>query len=816
LSTTLLWVRRGAFTLAALVAALVLLWLVILYWAHHAATANLPQIDGAIHLPGLTAPVQVRRDGHGVPHIDAATQDDMLFAQGYVTAQDRLFQMDALRRNSSGELAEILGPSMVEHDKLQRVYQFRSIAERIYANLTEADRHRFEVYSSGVNLYIQQNLNNLPVEFRLLHYRPRHWRGVDCLLVVLNMADTLDSHWDVKLMRERVAAKLHDPKLEADLYPVGSWRDQPPATAVADMTEPHPAPPIDLEDEEHAGLPAAGESPLALSALLHRPICPACAMAERLAAGSNNWVIAGKHTASGKPLLSNDMHLGLTVPNIWYMADLKAPGFHASGVTIPGAPMVVQGHNDHVAWGITALYSDVQDLYVEKLDGKGNYLAPTGEWLPLGHAHEVIKVRFGRDVKLDVDLTAHGPLLNPIFHRETRPISLRWTIYDAALGSVPLYEMNTAADASQFTSALSGWCYPTLNMVYADQNHIAYQAIGKVPVRPAGLVGVPITDNTHEWQGYIPFEEMPHDWDPKSGLLATANSRVTPNDTKFPLTLEWADPYRAERVYADLRGRNGLTRADMLDVETDIFSSVDQELAQRFAYAIDHTENPEPQLKQAADLLRTWDGKLTTDSPAASIVNAARHAFWPLVLKPKLGDEADSYRWSESNFAEEELITHGGGSTVNSPPSPWLPAGYKNWDALLADAVRQGIKNSKAPADLSHWAYGNWHVIDLEHPLLGMIPGLKGWSGTGELPLSGDTTTIKQVGRDFGPSQRFTMDFSSIDDSTENIVLGQSGNPASPWFRDQWHDWYSGTTFALPYSDAAVAKATAHTLELLP
>ena len=177
MSTTLLWIRRGAFTLAALVAALVLLWLVILYWAHHAATANLPQVDGAIHLSGLTAPVHVRRDGHGVPHIDAATQDDMLFAQGYITAQDRLFQMDALRRNSSGELAEILGPSMVEHDKLQRVYQFRSIAERIYANLTEADRHRFEVYASGVNLYIQQNLDNLPVEFRLLRLllsRPGH------------------------------------------------------------------------------------------------------------------------------------------------------------------------------------------------------------------------------------------------------------------------------------------------------------------------------------------------------------------------------------------------------------------------------------------------------------------------------------------------------------------------------------------------------------------------------------------------------------------------------------------------------------------
>jgi penicillin amidase len=253
----------------------------------------------------------------------------------------------------------------------------------------------------------------------------------------------------------------------------------------------------------------------------------------------------------------------------------------------------------------------------------------------------------------------------------------------------------------------------------------------------------------------------------------------------------------------------------MLQVQTDIYSAVDQELAQRFAYAIDHSDNPEPRLKQAADLLRTWDGKLTADSAAASILLAARRAFWPLVLTPKLGDEAESYRWSESNYAEEELITHGG-STANGQSSPWLPSGYKNWDALLTDAVRKGIQKAKAPDDLSHWAYGNWHVIDLEHPLLSMIPGLKGWSGTGELPLSGDTTTIKQVGREFGPSQRFTMDFSAPDDSTENIVLGQSGDPASPWFRDQFQTWYSGTTFSLPYSAAAVAHDTTHTLELRP
>jgi penicillin G amidase len=331
-----------------------------------------------------------------------------------------------------------------------------------------------------------------------------------------------------------------------------------------------------------------------------------------------------------------------------------------------------------------------------------------------------------------------------------------------------------------------------------------------VPIRPAGLRSVPIrqADAKYEWQGYIPFDQMPNQFDPPSGFLATANSRVTDDNTAYPLTLEWADPYRAQRIYKALQGRDQLMPKDLLAVQTDIYSEVDQEIGHRLAYAIDHTPGVDDGLRRAADLMRSWDGRLTTDSAAASLVTQARRAFWPLILAPKLGKDAGEYDWSESNFAEEEIIMHGS--------SEWLPATYKNWDALLTDAVRKGMKEGKAPSDVSKWNYGSWHVVDIEHPLADFLPLISRIAGTGPQPLSGDTTTVKQVGRDFGPSQRFTMDWNNVDGSTEDIVLGESSDPYSPYFRDQWKDYYGGTTFALPFTAQAVAAQTQHTLRLLP
>ncbi|MGH9560676.1 MAG: penicillin acylase family protein, partial [Terracidiphilus sp.] len=361
-------------------------------------------------------------------------------------------------------------------------------------------------------------------------------------------------------------------------------------------------------------------------------------------------------------------------------------------------------------------------------------------------------------------------------------------LYDPTLNALPLYEMNVASNWTEFSAALAQWSWPTQNLVYSDdQGHIAFHAIGKVPIRQVqmSVYDVPLPHDVmngrlewfgsplvHPCQVYIPFDQMPNTFDPPSGFLATANSRVTTDQSPYRLTDDWADPYRVERIYKLLDGRDQLTPSDMLATQTDVYSEVDQEMGQRFAYAIDHTPGPDgngdAEMRKAADMMRSWDGRLTTDSVAASLVTQARAALWPMILDPKLGKTASDYHWGESNFALEEIVMH-------AKPA-WLPKEYKNWDALLTAAVRKGMKTGNAPADLDHWTYGSWHVVDVEHPLAAFLPFLSRVAGTGPQPQSGDGTTVKQVGRTLGPSQRFTMDWSNIDGSTENIVLGESGN----------------------------------------
>jgi penicillin amidase len=795
-------------------------------WLKHKMQSSLPELDGSVVTPGLSAPVTVRRDQHGVSHIEAANLDDLLFAQGYVTAQDRLWQMDMARRMAAGEAAEILGSKLVEHDREQRVLAMRATAERLTATLDDQQRRLFDDYARGVNAFIGSHQDRLSAEFRLLHYQPRPWQPVDSMLVVMSMVQMLDEHWPEKLERERITARL-GPTLAADLYPTGSWRDRPPITNEAPITAPQqniPDVPLDESQDGLLDLLRVREASSAAGCLGCTP-------------GSNEWVVAGSRTASGHAMLSNDMHLDQQIPNIWYENDLKAPGLHVTGVTVPGLPLVVAGHNDHVAWGFTALYGDTQDIYVERVNGQDQYQGADGAWHSIEHDQESIHVRGGRDVTADVARTAHGVVITPLIPGEKRVLTLKWGVYDPKASGYPLLAMNTAANRTDFRNALRQWWGPTQNVVYADdQGHIGYQAVGYIPYRPGGLSGLPIADEQHEWQGYVALDQMPSAFDPPGGILATANARVTPNpnapapaaagasaaagsSTATPapatptaalpeITLEWADPYRNERIWKWLGPKSKLTQQDMLTLQTDIYSELDQEIAQRLAYGIDHASRTDARLRQAADLLRSWDGAVTVDSAPAAIVASAKAAFYPMLLKPKLGDDWRLYHWAESLFAGEQILMN--------EPSAWLPTQYASWDDFLADMVRQGLEQGGAPSDLRQWRYGYAHPVDVEHPLFGLLPWFRNWTGTGVQPQSGDTSTVKQVGRAFGPSQRFTIDWSNVDGATEDITMGESGDPLSPYYRDQWASWYNGKTFALPFSEQAVTAATAHTLRLEP
>ncbi len=848
-------------------------------WLHTLALKNLPQISGTLPTPGLAAPVTITRDPRGIPSLRARSFDDLLFAQGFVTAQDRLFQMDTLRRHAAGELAEILGAGLVSHDRLQRTLALGPTADRILTELPPDQIHAFERYASGVNAAIAVQQHHLPLEFHLLAYDPRPWTARDSVLVSLVLFEDLTNAFPQKLNREALTARLapaaspeQRAQLLADLYPVGSWRDHPPSQPSTDLTTPlEDFPEIPLDDTQvELHQPTATPADLLALSQLTAPACPDCR------AGSNNFAVSGTHTASGKPLLANDMHLSLTAPGIWYAANLQSDAgpdlsrpFHAAGVSLPGVPYLVVGHNDHVAWSFTNLGADVQDLYIEHLNAAGpttEFHTSAGRWQPVTHRLETIRVRGRPAISLDLVSTEHGgiatPLLNPILPSERRSIALRWSLYDTAGFSLPFAAINAAGSAAELIGAASTFTGPPQNLIAADDaGHIAYHAIGRIPVRGSILLPTPLspvpTDATapdaaaHEWSSTIPFDQLPATVDPPGGLLATANARITPDAYPFPITLNWADPYRNERIWRLLANRSGLLPRDLLHVQTDVFSDSDHLIAQRLAYAIDRSPKATKRLRAAADLLRAWDGNVTAASSAAAIISAAREALWPMLLTPQLGPthdlvsstgaspqkaviptgaqrsgeppespssarnqtaaaapDARLYSWFERNFALEQLIAH--------TPARWLPSAYATWDDLLTAAVDKGLRDSKAPSNLARWSSGKANPVEIELPLFAQIPFLSRLAGlptgSGLHPQSGNGLTVRQSRRTFGPSERFIADLSNPDADTLVLPLGQSGNPLSLWFRDQFLAWLGTSTFPLPFT----ANTGTQTLTLTP
>ena len=834
-----------------------------------AALAALPQLDGTIVLAGLHAPVEVLRDEHGVPHLRAQSSEDLFFAQGYVTAQDRLWQMDMMRRYGAGELSAALGEKTIKVDKRQRILGLRKMAAGAVSRLSPRDRAWFEAYARGVNAYIQEHQHSLPLEFRVLRYFPRAWTPEDSFLVSTVMVQMLNGEeYLSELSREKIL-QIAGPEKTADLFPDHSFRDIPPGTDEKKFgqrsarvngtawdsstsrgtnyptlangrlgwgTRTRANYPTQAQQRDLNGPPTSTQNYPTLAELgwgTQKPMQtgattvlewatdisdfedPLLQTAGRNRArldvvpGSNNWVVSGAHTASGRPLLSNDMHLALSIPNIWYEAQLSGGDFDVGGVTLPGMPSVIVGHNNRIAWGFTNLGPDVQDLYIETFNAQGEYLTPEG-WRKPELRHEVIHVKDGKDVDIDVEETRHGPIITPLLKHDVRKLALRWTAYDPNTVSWVFFNVNLAGNWDEFQQAFSKFGAPGQNVVYADvDGNIGYHATGFVPVRAAGDGTLPQNgaDDAHEWTGYIPFDQMPHVFNPPSGIIATANARVTPDGYPRMITREWASPFRTERIYSVLHEKQKLSPADMLQLQMDTFSVLDKEVAEHAVAAVDHTPSASKRAKQAADLLRNWDGRMEKDSAAAAIAFKTRKALRLTLLESVLGAKgADDYAW----YAETVWLDN----LLHDQPARWLPSNYSTWDALMLASMENALKD--APRDLSSWHFGDFYKVEVAHQAFGDLPIFKRWFSTGAQPLSGGTISVKQSARSFGPSERLTVDFSDFDNTTLNIVNGQSGHVMSPYFNDQWSAWYNGTTFRFPWTSSTVEKTIVHRMTLLP
>jgi penicillin G amidase len=804
----------------------VVLWLLVILvllaagavsYAYFVARAALPQLDGTLQVKGLSAAVKVTRDGHGVPTIEAATLEDLFFAQGYVTAQDRLWQMDIMRRFGSGELSEILGKDTLKIDREQRILGLRAAARKSLQLASPRDRSYFEAYARGVNAFIEGHGSGIPIEFRILKYRPKLWQAEDSIVIANQMVKDLNYYtFGDMLAREKVLAKL-GPELTSDLYVNRSWHDRPPTVMREDLNDQLNQGDTGDEDDGDDGPDNSVTRQRSTGTEMWAQHPPEAVN------GSNDWVVSGAHTVTGKPLLSNDMHLGHQMPNLWYEAHLKSASqsgnLDVAGVTLPGMPYVIVGHNQRIAWGFTNVGPTVADAFIETFNAQGAYQTPQG-WQQPEHRSEVIHVKNESDFILDVKTTRHGPIITDILPGETRQVALRWTMYDGL--HMVFFDVDTAQNWEEFRKAFSQLDAPGQNVVYADvDGNIGYQATGRVPVRASGDGSLPVSgaDDAHEWTSYIPFEKLPSIYNPPSGVIGTANGRMTPDGYPYSISANWEAPWRTERIYHVLESGRKFAASDMLALENDVHSENDLFAAERFVYAVDHAAKPSTRVKQAAELMRNWDGRMVASSAAPTIAVHSAQELTRLLLESHLGPAPKGPREQENTLSWKtyawQMRTVWLQNVLLHQPKRWLPEKYPNYDELLTAAVEAAV-NGDAPKDLASWHWGAMNAVEIDHPVLGKIPFVRRWAAPGVNEQSGSGYTVKAVTHHHGPSERFTANLADLDQSTLNTVTGQAGNFLSPFYMDQWKAWYEGSTFPLAFSSHAVEASGAHRLVLEP
>lgn len=772
------------------------------------------QSSTSLRLSGLRAPVVVRRDARGIPYIEAANEADLYFAQGYITASDRLWQMDLLRRTGRGELAEILGSNALEEDKRHRLYGMAELSEALVMKAQPQERAALEAYARGVNAFIEAlDDKNTPPEFRILRYSPRAWRPADSIVIGKVLAESLATSWPKDVMRAELAYLPQDRReailvVESPLDVLLVGKDVAQKRAAALSPQPDAAGSAQVAE-------TFGELAL-LTETSQRSLQRVGLATDNLAA-SNNWVVNGKHTLSHKPMLANDPHLSPSAPSIWHMAHLSAPGLRVAGVTLPGVPGIIIGHNERVAWGITNLGADVQDLYLERFDQENprRYMTPSG-WREAEIRREVIKVRKGfadqttEAVPFDVTVTRHGPI---VFEKDNKRYALRWAALDArAQELAAFYLLDRARNWKEFRGALNVYLGPGQNFVYTDvDGHIGYYAAGLIPVRKAGDGSQPYDGATDdgEWTGFIRLDALPHVYDPPSGILVTANQRVVGKDYPYLLTREWVDPYRARRIYNLLSSKARLSIDDFRAIQGDTYSFGDAIFTSEVVKMARPLAANSDEWRAMLTMFDGWDAISKADSRVMPLAATMRTTFQRRVLLAALGaEQARGFRWANLNTFIDEII--------RTRPRAWLPTGFDSYEALILACYKDARTElaKQLGADESQWTWGRMGQVRFPHPLAG-IPQVGSQFVIEPFPRSmgGSGPTVNSGA---GVSMRFIVDLSNWDETRQGLSLGESGNPASPHWKDQLADWRGVTPGIFPFTVKAVASVTQEPLSLMP
>ncbi len=692
----------------------------------------MPQLSGEVKAQ-VSRPLSVRRDAQGVPHIEAASIEDALYAQGYVTAQDRLWQMDAIRRLATGELAEIVGAGALELDRDSRRLRIRRAAEDHVRTMPDADRALLAAYARGVNDSMDAQRGALPVEFRLLQYAPRPWSMADTVAISIHMHRSLTTSWRDDLQKAQMLLAAADKAKVEALWPIRSGREVMP--------------------------------------------------------GSNAWAISGKWTASGKPLLANDPHLEFAFPSTWYQAHLKGGPLDVIGVTLPGVPGVVIGHNQRIAWGMTNVGFDVQDLYIERLDSS------TGQYLYQGKPqqarveNEQIVVKGGGSVAFQQFVTRHGPV---IANASGQALALRWTATEPGSFQFPIVEMNLAQNWPQFLAALKRYPGPSQNLVYADvDGNIGYHATGLLPIRRNFNGDVPVDGSSgeFEWAGYMPFEELPQTFNPPSGTFITGNQNPWPADSPYRINGSFHPPDRALQIQWRLQAKKAWTPQEMVSIQTDVYSPSLHHLAGAIARVWDRKGRPGSAAHEAAQLLKSWNGQVDRALGAPYIATLTFERMRKSLAEIAAPGKGNEYTEHMAYPVIEEFLA--------KRPAGWVA----DWDAFVLESFQDAVEEAKRQqgGDPKRWRWGTRMTFALPHSVLGRIAGVGSYFTIGPLEMSGGTTTVKQTTLRMGPSMRFVADLANWDTSLNNITVGQSGHPLSSHFRDQWDAYLAGRSFPMQF-----------------